>query len=233
MKYLKSFELFERNKTPQDTLDLFNNRIQSYDLDNKFKLSIERTKSSFKVIIVDKTNNKTVSRIYIQDIRKVNGKFIAEIRRLHVNDEYRGLGFGDKVLSVALNTFSDIELYGYASPNRNKDMKDEEREDYRQRLFNFYSKHNLNRVSDKSFKVVRKVEEQYTTILERHYKDLSDRDKEDFDDSEFTDDENGNFQLIYYTRPKGGTDRIWWDKKRKLKRKQSEEEYYSTHGYED
>lgn len=157
MKYLMSFILFETRNTPKDILDLFNDRITSYDLDDRFKLSIERTKGSFKVIIVDKSNNKTVSRIYVQDIRKIGDKFTAEIRRLYVNDEYRGKGFGEKVLSVMLNTFSDVELYGYASPNRNKEMKEEEREDYRQRLFNFYSRMGLERTSDKSFKVMRKI----------------------------------------------------------------------------
>ena len=154
MKYLK---YFETRNTPQEILDLFDDRIKSYDLDNKFKLSIMRTKNSFKVIIIDKTNNKTAGRIYIQDMRNRDGKFTAEMRRLYINDEFRGLGLGNKLLGIVIDTFSDIELYGYVSPNRNKDMKDSEKENYRQRLFDFYNKHGLKRVSDKNFKVVRHI----------------------------------------------------------------------------
>ena len=140
MKFLMTYET--RN-TSQDILDLFDDRVKYYDLDDNFKLSIERTPSSFKVIIIDKSSNKTVGRIYVQDIRNRNGKFTAELRKLHVSDEYRGIGLGDKLIGTAIETFSDIELYGYASPNRNKEMKNDEKEDYRERLFKFYDRHGL------------------------------------------------------------------------------------------
>lgn len=157
MKYIKKFSLYETRNTPQEILDLFEDRVKSYDLDDKFRLSIERTPSSYKVIIIDKSNNKTVGRIYVQDIRNRNGKFTAELRKLHVSDEYRGLGLGDKLLGTAIETFSDIELYGYASPNRNKEMKADQKEDYRERLFKFYDRHGLKRDSDKNFKIIRKI----------------------------------------------------------------------------
>ncbi len=174
MRHLK---FFETKNTPQEILDLFDDKIKSYDLDDKFKLSVDRTKSSFKVIIVDKVNNKTIGRIYIQDIRNREGKFTAELRRLYINDEYRGLGLGDKLLSTAIDTFSDIELYGYASPNRNKGMKDNEKEGYRKRLFNFYDRHGLKRVSDKNFKIVRHLKEykSFTTPEEERINIILDR----------------------------------------------------------
>jgi len=154
---ITKFKIFETRNTSQEILDLFDDRVKSYDLDDKFKLSIERTPSSFKIIIIDKSTEKTVGRIYVQDIRNRNGKFTAELRKLHVSDDYRGLGLGDKLLGTAIDTFSDIELYGYASPNRNKEMKDEDKEEYRQRLFNFYDRHGLKRDSDKNFKIIRKL----------------------------------------------------------------------------
>jgi hypothetical protein len=69
-----------------------------------------------------------------------------------------------------------------------------------------------------------KIFEEYT----RHYKYLTNKEKENFDNSILVDDDiEGNWELIYYYREPGKYDKIWWDKKKKIKRKQTMEEYYS------
>jgi len=151
-------KLNETESTPSIILDLFtDDRLKSYNINDDFSLSIERTKGSFKVIIKDKNlNNKVIGRVYVQEI-KPNGKngYKAELRRLYVNDEYRGNKFGEILLRTALDSFPEIDLYGYPSPNRNKDMNDDNLEDYRKRLIKFYDRLGLKKVSDKSNKVER------------------------------------------------------------------------------
>jgi len=163
MKYLKAFDnyskLNETESTPSHILDLFtDDRLKSYDIDKDFKISILRTDGSFKTIITDKKTNKVVGRVYIQDIRPdTNSKYKAEIRRLHVNDEYRGKKFGEILLTTIMNSFPEINLYAYPSPNRNKDMNDTNKEEYRNRLIKFYDRIGLKKASEESKKVERRA----------------------------------------------------------------------------
>ena len=163
MRYIKLFENYskinETESTPSNILDLFTDeRLKSYDIDRDFKISILRTDGSFKTIITDKKTNKVVGRVYIQDI-KPDGKggYKAEIRRLHVNDEYRGNKFGEILLTTIMDSFPEINLYAYPSPNRNKDMNDTNKENYRDRLIKFYDRIGLKKNSDESKRVERKA----------------------------------------------------------------------------
>lgn len=160
MKYLKKWiEINETKSTPNEILDLFDDdRLRSYDIDNNFSISILRTKGSFKVIIMNKETNKVVGRVYIQEIKpNSKGGYKAELRRLYVNDEYRSKKFGEILLTTIMNTFPEIDLYGYPSPNRNKEMDDFNKEEYRKRLLKFYDRIGLKRVSDDSNRVERKA----------------------------------------------------------------------------
>jgi predicted GNAT family N-acyltransferase len=145
VKYLKYFETRE---TPKEILDLFSNRIQNIDLDDNLEMSVERTKGSYKIIIINKLTNKTIARLYIQSIKEKNGKYHAEVRRVHVNDEYREKGLGSKLMQKVIDVFGDLNLYLYPSPNRIKDLSDTNREDYRNRLVNFYGKYGFKKVGD-------------------------------------------------------------------------------------
>jgi len=130
--------------TSNRILDVFNDRISDY-IDNGIHIKVERTKGSYKVVAYD--NGKSVGRIYIQDIReKSDGGYIAHLRRLHVTNTHRNLGLGRKLLETAINTFRDIDLYGHASPNRNKDMFRDNSEEYRERLKSFYNSVGLKSV---------------------------------------------------------------------------------------
>lgn len=142
MKYLKTFET---QQTPSDILDLFTDRIQNIILDD-YELQVQRTKGSYKIVIID--NNKIIARLYLQDIKKKGDKFYAEVRRVHVNDEYRDKGLGSKLMQSVIDIFGDFNLYLYPSPNRIKNLNNQNKEEYRNRLVNFYGKYGFKKVGD-------------------------------------------------------------------------------------
>lgn len=148
MKYIKEYKIFETKSTPSEILDIFNDRIKSFDIEDNIKISIERTQGSYKVVAHDKGSNKSVGRIYIQEIKPKGDTYIAQLRRLNVSDSHRGIGLGRKLLEIAIETFKDIDLYGHASPNRNKEMTDENMEEYRKRLKMFYDSVGLKSVGN-------------------------------------------------------------------------------------
>lgn len=150
--------ILETKSTPDHILDIFKDRVKTFDIENNIQIDILRTKGSYKVLATDKKTNKSVGRIYIQEIKlKKDGEYIAQLRRLNVNDSHRGMGIGRKLLEIAIDTFKDIELYGYASPNRNKGMTDDNFEDYRERLKGLY-----NSVGLKSVGLGHKIERKFT-----------------------------------------------------------------------
>src|SRR5690606_37524681 len=115
-----SESLNESNRyTPSDVLDKFNDRIRSFDMNDEIEIRIERTKGSYKVIAIDKNTNKSVGRIYITDIKPKEDSdgYRAQLRRLHVSNEYRNKGIGRNLIETAIETFSDLDLHGHASPN--------------------------------------------------------------------------------------------------------------------
>lgn len=74
-----------------------------------------------------------------------------------------------------------------------------------------------------------KLFEEYSKLFERRYADLSEKEKDDFDNATFVDeDSEGNWEIIQLRN-----DRVWWDKRKKIKRKPTMEEYYTVHGYND
>lgn len=133
--------------TPVEILDIFNDRQKIINWKPNIDISIERTKGSYKVIAINKETNKSIGRVYIFDIHEYKpGKFKGHLARLHVSDKFRNNGIGRKLLETAINTFSDLHLYGYAVPNRNKEKDDNSKELYRKRLKNFYKSVGLNSV---------------------------------------------------------------------------------------
>jgi hypothetical protein len=46
------------------------------------------------------------------------------------------------------------------------------------------------------------------------------------------EDTDGHWEVIFY-KEKGSLSRIFWDRKKKMKRKPTMEEYYSIHGYNE
>lgn len=148
---------YETKSTPNEILDLFDDgRLKTYNIDSNFSISILRTKGSFKVVVIERTTNKVVGRVYLQEIKPTADGYKAELRRLYVNEEYRGRKLGEILLTTIMNTFPEIDLYGYPSPNRNKLMDDSNKEEYRERLLKFYDRLGLKKASDKSNRVERK-----------------------------------------------------------------------------
>lgn len=76
-----------------------------------------------------------------------------------------------------------------------------------------------------------KIFEEYT----RYYKYLTDKEKTDFDNAVWIDSEEteGSWDYIYIQRDRGGMERVFWDRRRKKKRRPNMEEYYSIHGYNE
>ena len=147
---------YETKSTPNEILDLFDDgRLKSYNIDNDFKISILRTKGSFKVVAIERTTNKVVGKVYLQEIKPSSDGYKGELRRLYVNEEYRGRKLGEILLKTIMNTFPEINLYGYPSPNRNKGMDNSNKEEYRERLLKFYDRIGLKKISDKSNRVER------------------------------------------------------------------------------
>ena len=136
--------IYETKSTPSEVLDMFDDRAKKIK-ENGIIYSVEKTKGSWKVVATD--NGKSIGRIYIQEI-KPNGKggYKAQLRRLNVSDTHRGKGIGRRLLEIAIDSFKDLDLYGHASPNRNKDMDDDNFEEYRERLKKFYSSVGLKSV---------------------------------------------------------------------------------------
>lgn len=162
MKHLKAFN--ETKATPSDILDVFKDRVKSFDIEGDIRINIERTSGSYKVVAIDKKTNKSVGRIYIQEIRRKGKGYDAQLRRLNVSDTHRGTGLGRKLLEIAIDTFKDIDLYGHASPNRNKGMDSNNTEEFRSRLKKFYGSvglksvgtgHRVERSADKILEEVR------------------------------------------------------------------------------
>lgn len=124
MKEIKSFNLFcefgkqyETKSTPNEILDLFDDgRLKTYIIDNNFTISILRTKGSFKVVALERMTNKVVGVVYLQEIEATSDGYKGEIRRLYVNEEYRGRKLGELLLTTIIDTFPEINLYGYPSP---------------------------------------------------------------------------------------------------------------------
>jgi GNAT superfamily N-acetyltransferase len=131
--------------TDKFILDKFSNRIRDFHQAD-FLIRVERTKGSYKV--VSYKNGKSVGRIYIQQIKETPRGYKAELRRLNVNNEYRSKGLGRILLETAIDTFKDIDLYGYASPNRFNDLTEDNREEYREGLKKFYESVGLKSVGN-------------------------------------------------------------------------------------
>lgn len=204
LPYLNPIEisenLYETKSTHSDILDLFSDRIGSFDLDNNIQIRIERTKGSYKVIAIDKLTNKSIGRIYIQEIKKKKGGgFIAQLRRLHVSDKYRNKGIGRKLLETAIDTFNDIDLYGHASPNRIDNLDDDNFEKYRNNLKKLYnsvglksvgSGHRVERISNKLLNEGESFKSGDRVDLGNGWKECSiDMSTKDFFDRFYTDKE--------------------------------------------
>jgi GNAT superfamily N-acetyltransferase len=119
----------------------------------KFTFRYRRTPNAFRAEIL--TDNKAVSSSYAMYIK--NGK--AEIRRVYTDERYRGLGLASITINAILEDFGkELEFHLTPGPNRSSYINDENMEEWRGVLVEYYKRFGFIRTSDKSWGMVRRIE---------------------------------------------------------------------------
>jgi GNAT superfamily N-acetyltransferase len=117
-------------------------------------LRVRKTLQAYRCEIIDETTGKVVSSAYAMYFK---GNKV-ELRSVYTLESYRGRGLSTQVINKLLELFGkEFEFHLTPSPNRIKDLTPENKEEYRQKLIKFYERFGFKRVSDKNFRMVRKV----------------------------------------------------------------------------
>ncbi len=163
MKHLKKFEnlveVKQDTKNPEtlnEVLDSFSNRIESVNLDDKLTLKIERENTFYRISI-----NKNDLELGTIDIQPMilrtgsyfaeNNKVSAEVKNLHVNEEFRNQHLGSTLIQKAIDAFGDLNLYIYPNPNRIKDLNENNIDNYRESLIKLYTRYGFEKIKDDGF----------------------------------------------------------------------------------
>ena len=163
MKHLKKFEnlveVKQEQKTPEtldEVLNSFSDRIENVNLHDNLTLKTERQKTFYRISIYK--NDLELGTVDIQPMIHRTGSYFAEnnkvsaeLKNLHVNEEFRNNHLGSTLMQKAIDTFGDINLYIYPNPNRIKDLNESNIENYRESLIKLYTKYGFVKIKDDGF----------------------------------------------------------------------------------
>ena len=163
MKHLKKFEnlveVIQEQKNPEnlnEVLDSFSNRIECVNLDDNLTLKIERENTFYRISI--NKNDLELGNVDIQPMIHRTGSYLAEnnkvsaeIKNLHVNEEFRNNHLGSALMQKSIDVFGDLNLYIYPNPNRIKDLNENNIDNYRESLIKLYTRYGFEKIKDDGF----------------------------------------------------------------------------------
>jgi len=115
--------------------------------ENLYRISIDNKIDNSKLGTLDIQPMKDSKNSYFGE----NNKIYAEIRNLHVEENFRNKHLGSKLMKTAIDVFGDLNLFIYPNPNRIKDLNENNVDDYRESLINFYNKYGFKKIKETGF----------------------------------------------------------------------------------
>lgn len=121
-------------------------RYFSYPNDN---LLLKYRRTQYAYVINSYYKEKSIGCVYVFGLKRYpDGKIHGYVARVHVSKKFRHSGIGTKMMENIIKIFGDCVLHiSSASPNRIDGLKDENREEYRNKLYTFYEQFGFQRTS--------------------------------------------------------------------------------------
>lgn len=133
------------------------NYLLAYKKDlGEVSIQYRRTNNAFCQNLV--YNNKHVGRIYIFGLQEKDNNIHGYVARVHLNPKFRVNGYSIQMMSNIIKHFGNCILHiTSASPNRIDGLTDENREEYRNKLYKFYGHFGFVRTSKEYTGMIRNI----------------------------------------------------------------------------
>ncbi len=140
----------------QEIMDKWNYIFNYLFPNDELLLRYRRTQHAY-VLNAFRSHGKSIGCVYVFGLRKYpDNKIHGYVARVYVNKKFRNSGIATKMLGVITKDFGDCVLHiSSASPNRIDGLTDENREEYRNKLYKFYGRFGFCRTSEKHTGMIR------------------------------------------------------------------------------